>query len=155
MVEDFTEKSTALSLQDDRLTLKGAKALIMSRPQLSGSNSGGSPAFFHHVSPGVATFVKLIEEGDRWKESVARETLLASKGLLRAVHAETVGDHLRKLKELSVDFKGHGIGGTGLRLDDSIEQQLDKDTKVFSWLVSGRRRADASISRSCLLTFLR
>ena len=65
MVEDFTEKSTALSLQDDRLTLKGAKALIMSRPQLSGSNSGGSPAFFHHVSPGVATFVKLIEEGDR------------------------------------------------------------------------------------------
>jgi len=139
MVEDFTARCTTASMQDQASTLTRAKNLIVLRPQLSDSRSLDKPTFFHNVSPGVATFVELIEEGDG-VEREARETLSASKGLLReCLHkVEPVRDHLGKLKELCSNFKGRGVGTTGLKLDDLVEQQLDRDTKLFGWLVSAK-----------------
>jgi hypothetical protein len=81
----------------------------------------------------------MIRSGSHTEEA-ARQTLFDSKGFLRESkhHMENVRLHLSKLKDLNAEFKRRVGNGSGLILSSALDQQLDRDIKLFGWLVCNR-----------------
>jgi hypothetical protein len=123
--------------QSDDVSLAVAKCIQNQRPTNSVRCAGKAMDFLEEVLV-PKSFDDLISRGEK-KEEEARAAVASSKNLLRESSQQRaiVILHLEKLKELQIDFGQARWNTEGyVALDSTLEQSLDYDVKLFSWLVS-------------------
>jgi len=138
-VEHFVHLSNTTSSSRTGFTLERATKLLTEKPSIGASNSEGCSNILWQTNPQVDAFEEMIRSGSHTEEA-ARQTLFDSKGFLRESkhHMENVRLHLSKLKDLNAEFKRRVGNGSGLILSSALDQQLDRDIKLFGWLVCNR-----------------
>jgi hypothetical protein len=133
-VDEFVLQVSSGSLSPPHRTLVRAKELLGSMPCLP---LEGPPALVaKHTFGHITELKELVENGERTEEA-ARTTVSESKNILRGYSNcfDNVRQHHSKLKDALSDFKRRTLEKI-IVLDQSIEQQLEQDLRVFSWLVS-------------------
>jgi hypothetical protein len=135
-VNSFVHQSVLRTTPESERSLVRAKELLRSKPELK--SSVFRPPLVDYSCLRVVELKKSVEEGER-NESAARVLFSESKNLLRAFAGkhDTVREHHARLKELLSIFKAQSLGG--VVLDKSIEQLLEREARVYSWLVSLQR----------------
>ena len=137
-VEDFLERCRVPKESQSNVSLAIAQNLQNARPSSTGARSGDHASIdqlLSHLVP--REFDDLVYKGEQTEEA-ARGTLLASNKLLRESSQQTdlVASHLEKLKTLHADFvKGRWSPVGFVALDPRLEQSLERDVKLFGWLV--------------------
>ena len=131
-VDSFVRRSS-VTVNPDR-SLTQARELIASEPVLDVASS--APDALRKSFTHVAKLNELIQDGER-TEKAACDALTESKTLLRSFRGkhDEVKRHHTEVKELLLEFKTRCAEARGLVLDKSVEQQLERDVRVFSWLV--------------------
>ena len=128
------------------VSLAVAKCIQNERPTNSIRYAGKAMNILEEVLV-PKSFDDLISRGEK-KEEEARATVALSKNLLRESSQQRgiVTLHLEKLKELLIDFSQARWNTEGyVALDSTLEQSLDYDVKLFSWLVSCHRNIRNSL----------
>lgn len=137
MVQDFTQRVKSSATNRESLSLPEARALYLSSPRPTGSDNSWQPISITAVlgSDQVENLKNLIDEADK-NENQVKAALQRSKTLLKGVltNDEEVAPHLATLKDLLGDCRGRLSTAGSLVLDPSLEKELDRDTKLFSWL---------------------
>jgi hypothetical protein len=135
-VETFNDSCLASTNERGDASLYAAKALLKSQPLIPDSSSD-IPLIFKSPSPTLDSLKQLIEDGEK-VEATTREKLANSKSLLKESlrKADEIAAHFTSLKELQTCFRSRTSDAKGVTLDRSLEQELEHDIRVFSWLVS-------------------
>jgi hypothetical protein len=118
-------------------TLVEAKALLASRPTVSGRQDDLWARFAtQSLLYQVDALQAQVNEGEAL-ETLAREALSVSKGILRNCldKPEEIRLHFSKIRELFGQFSIRS-DGNGLSLAKHLEDSLAHDSKLLGWLVS-------------------
>ena len=92
---------------------------------------------FSIQSTGMSEFNSLLEEADKTTRTIT-EAIAASKAVLRDClrDFDAVRSHFASLKDFSLLIRRDSMPRKLLSLSRSIEGKLDKEMKLFGWLVS-------------------
>lgn len=134
-VQDFLRRSRSSSTPLVDRTLILGKEILRSIPTLKDSGQSDVASSISLLEK--ALLIDLTRRGDEVEES-ARNVISESKVILREFkfHLDRVGTHHIHIKEILSEFRSRSIECTGLVLSETMEQQLEHEQKLFSWLVS-------------------
>jgi hypothetical protein len=130
--DDLARKCLSLGNGGPEVSLSRARALCSALPSAFEGNilEKRLPGFL------ITHFLKLVDEAQQ-KEDHAQNILSLSKKYLRqtADRSEEIEMHLNDLKDLQLDCKSRRVSTGKLLLDIELEQRLEDDVKLFSWLL--------------------
>ena len=132
--ERFAEN--AVSSNDSKADLSYEKALSLKEAMPSMENTN-SHLFSRTPSHWLSEFFRLVDEAEKANQQIVT-TVNASKTFLRDCLRNTDGvrSHATALKDHFIAIRRDVIPSRILALPRSVEGKLDKEIKLFAWLVS-------------------
>lgn len=119
------------------ISLSKALDLCARRPKFSGDENNLEATLWSTDTSELVTLNQRIREAEQLETEI-RQLVGMQKDLRKGAldKAETVRQHLNRLKELFSTFKERALGQGGLSLCPTLESQLEQQIKIFSWMVS-------------------